>query len=98
MKASSMEPRTVLIIDDDEVFRKNLAGILRQVGCNALEASNGRQAMNTIEGLQAGIDLMIVDLALPEISGVEIIGTVTRRKIPIKIIATSGVFDEAYLE
>ncbi len=90
--------KTVLVIDDDPKFRESLTGLLKQSGYHALEAANGREAVETIERLRTAIDLMIVDLSLPEISGVEIIGTVTRRKTTIKIIATSGVFDEAYLE
>ncbi len=90
--------KTVLVIDDDPKFRESLTGLLKQFGYHALEAANGREAVDTIERLRTGIDLMIVDLALPEISGVELIGAVTRRKTTIKIIATSAVFDEAYLE
>ena len=90
--------KTVLVIDDDPKFREGLTGLLKQFGYHALEAANGREAVDTIERLRTGIDLMIVDLALPEISGVELIGAVTRRKTTIKIIATSAVFDEAYLE
>lgn len=93
-----MPGKTVLIIDDDADFRKTLAATLRQVGYNALEAADGQQAIRTIEQLRTTIDLMIVDLALPAVSGLEIIGSVTRRKTPIKIVATSGVFDNAYLE
>ena len=90
--------KTVLVIDDDPKFREGLTGLLKQSGYHVLEAASGREAVDTIERLRTGIDLMIVDLALPEISGVDIIGAVTRRKTTIKIIATSGVFDEAYLE
>src|SRR3989442_10380367 len=94
----SMPGKTVLVVDDDTGFRENLAGILNQFGYHALEAANGREALDAIERLPNGIDLMIVDLALPEVSGPEIIGAVARRKTAIKIIATSGVFDGAYLE
>ena len=93
-----MPGKTVLVVDDDTGFRENLAGILNQFGYHALEAANGREALDAIERLPNGIDLMIVDLALPEVSGPEIIGAVARRKTAIKIIATSGVFDGAYLE
>ena len=90
--------KTVLVIDDDAGFRETLTGVLKQSGYHALEAANGLEALATIERLRTEIDLMIVDLALPEISGLEIIGAVTRGETTIKIIATSGVFDEAYIE
>jgi len=90
--------KTVLVIDDDAGFRESLTGVLKHSGYHALEAADGREALATIERLPTEIDLMIVDLALPEISGLEIIGAVTRGETTIKIIATSGVFDEAYIE
>jgi len=90
--------KTVLVIDDDAGFRENLTGVLKHSGYHALEAADGREGMATIERLPTEIDLMIVDLALPEISGLEIIGAVTRRAAAIKIIAVSGVFDEMYLD
>jgi len=91
--------KTVLVIDDDAGFRETLTGVLKQSGYHALEAANGLEALATIERLRTEIDLVIVDLALPEISGLEIIRALTRRgETTIKIIATSGVFDEAYIE
>ncbi len=90
--------KTVLVIDDDAGFRESLTGVLKHSGYHALEAADGREALATIERLPTEIDLMIVDLALPEISGLEIIGAVTRREATIKILAISGVFDEMYLD
>jgi DNA-binding NarL/FixJ family response regulator len=42
--------------------------------------------------------LVIVDLSLPKTSGFEVIGTVNRRAPHIRILATSGVYKEPYLE
>ncbi len=93
-----MPGRTILIIDDDAAFRNNLAEVLKNAGYRALSAADGQEAITLIEQDQTAIDLMIVDLCLPDTNGVEIIRAVTQRKAPIKIIAASGVFDEAYLE
>jgi DNA-binding NarL/FixJ family response regulator len=41
---------------------------------------------------------VIVDLNLPQVSGFEVIGALTRRKNPIGIMATTGVYRETYLE
>ncbi len=78
--------KTVLVIDDDAGFRESLTGVLKHSGYHALEAADGREALATIERLPTEIDLMIVDLALPEISGLEIIGAVTRREATIEAL------------
>jgi CheY-like chemotaxis protein len=93
-----MPGKTLLVIDDDPLFRENLSIALKGGGYNVLEAADGAQAVRTIEQLRMAIDLMIVDLALPAIPGIEIVGTVSRKATPIKIIATSGVFDQTYLD
>ena len=93
-----MPGKTVLVIDADSAFRETLASVLSPAGYNVLETGDGPEALATIEQLRTSIDLIIVDLLLPTIPGVEIIGAVTRRESPIKILATSGVFDDGFLE
>jgi CheY-like chemotaxis protein len=93
-----MPGKTVLVIDNDSRFRQAVVSVLKPAGYNVLEAVDGPEALATIEQLRTAIDLIIVELVLPTIPGVEIIGAVTRRESPIKIVATSGAFDESYLE
>lgn len=93
-----MPGKTVLIVDDDPIFRDGLTEVLENAGYRALSAADGREAVALLENNQAVIDLMIVDLCLPDVNGFDIIVAVARRKTPIKIIAASGVFDETYLE
>ena len=50
--------RTVLVIDDDPKFRESLTGLLKQFGYHVLEAANGREAVDILERLRTGIDLM----------------------------------------
>lgn len=93
-----MSQRTILIVDDDADFRENLIKVLKEAGYNTLAAPDGRTAAATIENLQSSIDLMVVDLCLPDMNGIEIIDAVARKKTEIKIIAASAVFDDVYLD
>ncbi len=93
-----MSSRTILIVDDDADFRDNLIQVLQAAGYNALAAADGRTAAATIDNLQSSIDLMVVDLCLPDMNGIEIIQAVARKKTEIKIIAASGVFDDVFLD
>ena len=94
-----MPGQTILIIDDDSTFCANLTGVLKAAGYIAIEAHDGHSALAAIDQLGSDIDLMIVDLSLPDdVSGLDIILTATRRKMPVKIIAASAVFDQLYLD
>ncbi len=93
-----MMPKTILIIDDDDQFRTALSGVLSDGGYRTVEAANGRAAIVLIEELRESINLMIVDICLPDMNGLEIIGAVTRQPRSVKVIATSAVFDQMFLD
>ena len=94
-----MPGQTILIIDDDATFCANLTGVLKEAGYRPIEAHDGPSALAAIEELGSGIDLMIVDLSLPDnVNGIDIIVTAARRSMPVKIIAASAVFDQVYLD
>ena len=60
---------TILVIDDNEDFRKLLAETITMWGYNAAEAVDGEQALSIIE--QFSPDLVIVDLDMPNMDGLE---------------------------
>jgi CheY-like chemotaxis protein len=64
----SDEPATILVVDDTEAQRYILATWLRRAGHTVIEAATGRQALD----LLAGIDLVVLDVRLPDISGIEV--------------------------
>ena len=90
--------RTILVIDDDPSFLKETQNILGGAGYRVLQASDGQLAARMFESMHGAIDLAIVDLNLPGVNGFELIGALSRRPNPIKIIATSGVYKNAQLE
>ncbi len=89
---------TILIIDDDPQFLAALRHPLDEAGYSVVEAGDGVAALQTIDKLQTGLSLVVIDLALPTISGFEILGALTRRKVPIKVIVVTGVLSDLYLE
>jgi CheY-like chemotaxis protein len=65
-----MEPgSTILVIDDNEDFRKLLAETIVMWGYNAAEAVDGEQALSIIQQFEP--DLVIVDLDMPNMNGLE---------------------------
>lgn len=86
---------TVLVVDDEPGIRNLLRKVLTGVGYRVLEAENGRQAIQRIMG--SDVDLVIMDLVMPEQEGIETI-QIMRRALPkLKIIAMSGRFTGSLL-
>ena len=63
-------PSKVLVVDDDAPIRKGLARILRTEGYRTVEAKDGREALNLVS--TESPDLVLLDLMMPEISGLEV--------------------------
>lgn len=89
---------TVLIIDDDPQFLDAADHLLAGAGYRVLRATHGHEAIGLLEKQHAHIDLTVIDLALPGMNGFEIIGAISRRPNPIKMIATTSVYKDSQLE
>lgn len=83
-------PKTVLIVEDELEIQRLLAFVFDMEGYNVLIASNGREGLGIVESLGRKIDLLVTDLGLPELGGIELIEK-ARKHIPsLKVIAASG--------
>jgi CheY-like chemotaxis protein len=75
-----MASKVILVVDSDPVFRTSLSDILNRAGYNAHAASDGRSAISIAESLGTkDVDLMIVDMALPGISGGALIDAIAAK-------------------
>lgn len=93
-----MGRKKVLIIDDDAAFRLRMRRILEPADFEVFEADTGQAGINAIERFREDLSVILVDLVLPDTSGYEIIGAVTRRPTIIKVIAASGIVRHPYIE
>ena len=75
----------VLIVDDDPKTRRVLREILEPLNHSVLEAGNGREALPLVA--QHEPDLMIVDILMPEMDGLETIRYLRRKGYRMPIIA-----------
>ena len=80
---------TILIIDDEAGIRAILRTALEAAGYEVTEAANGRQGLEQYR--HAPVDLIITDVAMPELNGLDLILELTRQFIHAKVIAISGV-------
>lgn len=85
----------LLIIDDDEVVRASLAAYLEDSGFTVLQAANGLQGLEVFE-LQRP-DLVICDLRMPQIDGLELIRriNVLNTEVPVIVVSGAGVMSDA---
>lgn len=88
----------VLVVDDDQQVRKFVTQTLTRVGHEVVGAADGNDGLRVYGN--GGIDLVILDLIMPEKEGIETIIELKRINPGVKIIAISGggrVGPEGYL-
>ena len=83
---------TILIIDDEEPIRALLRFALEAAGYEVTEAANGRQGLDLYR--QRPTDLIIADMLMPELNGLDLLLDLTREFLDAKVIAISGVGEE----
>jgi len=87
----------ILIIDDDTAVRTTVRHVLERAGYETIEAGDGREGGRMLEG----VDLVITDLLMPEVDGVDLLGTIRREGRTMPVIAISGggkVDSKSYLD
>jgi len=84
---------TILIIDDEESIRALLRTTLEAAGYEVTEATNGREGLELYR--HRPTDLIITDIAMPELNGLDMILELTRQFLHVKVIAISGMGGEA---
>ncbi|MGA3026498.1 MAG: response regulator [Bryobacteraceae bacterium] len=89
------EHPTVLVVEDDPQVRAVLAFILQSAGYGVLEAAHGKVALSMLNLCQ--VQVVVSDLAMPEMDGLELIRLLHRMHPGVRIIAYSGVFGEDML-
>jgi len=84
----------ILIIDDDVNILANLKDMLEELGYTVSSASGGMEGINILSDKSHLIDLVIVDMIMPEIDGIETIIHLKEIKPDIKIVISSGFNNE----
>lgn len=81
------EPVSVLVVDDEPSIRRFLRTSLRAQGYRVLEATNGCEALSGVQTGQA--DVVVLDLGLPDVDGIDLIGTIRgRSRVPIIVLSS----------
>lgn len=82
---------SILVVDDDDDVREVVVETLEHFGYGVLQASSGEEALPMLAS-HHNIGLMITDIRMPGMSGLELAEHVRRSHASVKIIVTSGYF------
>ena len=78
----------ILLVDDDDAFAEMLGKALTSFGYEVLRAGDGRAALRLYDPQTVG--LVLTDLLMPDMEGVELIIALRQRHPAVKVIAMSG--------
>jgi PAS domain S-box-containing protein len=81
---------TLLVVDDDEALREVTVESLRTFGYTTLEAGDGKEALEVFDRHRSEIDLVILDLSLPKLSGREVYQYLRHTDQNLKVLVASG--------
>ncbi|MBN8872386.1 MAG: response regulator [Rhodospirillales bacterium] len=81
----------ILVVDDDEEVRIIVAEFLEDFGYSVVQAGGGRAALKILESTPS-IRLLISDIRMPDMSGIELTDRATAQWDALKVILISGYF------
>ncbi len=81
-----------LIVDDDADQRYLLGRTLKRMGmANVVEATSGRSALEVLGRIDEAVDIVISDLQMPDVDGMELIRRIGERALPVSVILVSAL-------
>ncbi|HOX47368.1 MAG TPA: PAS domain S-box protein [Myxococcota bacterium] len=86
---------TVLVVEDEDAVRKLTARILRAAGYQVLTAANGGEALLLCERRPGAIDLLLTDVIMPQMSGLQLADRLLEVQPGMRILYMSGYTDDA---
>ena len=79
---------TILIVDDEPLIRKSLFEILKMIGYQCLMVGSGEEAVEAIQ--KKKVDIVISDMRLPEMSGIDLLKKIKKLQPSIEVIMMTG--------
>lgn len=83
-----MDMGRVLIVDDEESIRVTLRQILEDEGYGVEECGDGERSLQILD--HGEFDVVLLDVWLPGMDGIEVLQQITSRRIPVEVVVISG--------
>ena len=84
------EPKTILIVEDEMGIKDLVSEILTNQGYNTMSAANGEDGLRLYESHRNKIDLMITDIRMPKMNGIELYHQVIKISPKLPVICLTG--------
>jgi len=81
---------TILVVDDEEMVRRVVTEMLKKCGYSVLTAVDGRTALSLYQEEQSKIDLVLLDLAMPQMDGRETLHALREFDPDVRVLLCSG--------
>jgi len=88
-KPTSQGIGKVLIVEDDDAAREYSAKYIRERGIDVFSAINGKEALEIVEH-EKNLDLILLDIQMPVMNGIEFLKEMRKRDISIKVVIISA--------
>ncbi len=84
--------QTILIVDDDPTQRRLLEGVIQKQGYKTKLAQGGAEALDTLDTETLGVDLVLLDLVMPEVDGFAVLERLRpmHPSLPIIVLTAQG--------
>ena len=90
----NLKAQNIMIVEDDEHLRESLKVLLELHGARVESVANGKEALKILEIVS--LDLIVLDLVLPEMSGEEFLSEMEERKIKIPVLIMTGTINDGF--
>jgi two-component system cell cycle sensor histidine kinase/response regulator CckA len=87
----------ILLVEDNDLIREIARKILERRGYVVIEASNGREGLKRYETHLSSIDLLLTDVAMPELNGRELADGALMLRPELKVMFMSGAVQDNIL-
>ncbi|HEY3012569.1 MAG TPA: response regulator [Gemmatimonadales bacterium] len=89
---------SVLVVDDETAVRRFAARVLEREGFGVIEATDGAEALELVQVQGAPIDVVVTDIVMPRLNGVELMQALFLSHPDIPVILMSGYATSALSE
>ena len=90
--------RVVLLIDDQSGLRRLVSRMLTRNGFGVIEAGGAKHGLEIIQRAAGAIDLVITDVVMPGMSGLDLAADLTRAHPALKVLYMSGYVDSIAMQ
>jgi CheY-like chemotaxis protein len=86
-----------VVVEDEPAVRRLVRSILEESGYRVHEAANGRDALEFLEQRSGRVDLLLSDVAMPDVSGPELVARLAPLGHATRVLFMSGYADSQLL-